>query len=34
MFETVEENKSWEWIRKSYLKVETEAFMFAAQNRH
>ena len=31
MPETVDKDKTWEWIRKSHLKVETEALIFAAQ---
>ena len=31
--ETVDKNKTWEWTRKSDLKVETEAPIFAAQEQ-
>ena len=30
MPETVDKDKTWEWTRKSDLKVETEALIFAA----
>ena len=33
MPETVDEDKTWEWTRKSDLKVETEALIFAAQEQ-
>ena len=33
MPETAVNNKTWEWTRKSYLKVETEALIFAAQQQ-
>ena len=31
MPETVDKDKTWDWARKSDLKVETEALIFAAQ---
>ena len=33
MPETVDKDKTWEWTRKSDLKVETEALIFAAQEQ-
>ena len=32
--ETVDKDMTWEWTRKSDWKVETEALIFAAQERH
>ena len=33
MPEIVDKNKTWKWTRKSDLKVETEALIFAAQEQ-
>ena len=33
MPETVDKDKTWEWTRKSDLKIETEALIFAAQEQ-
>ena len=33
MPETVDKDRNWEWTRKSELKVETEALIFAAQEQ-
>ena len=33
MPETVDKDKTWDWARKSDLKVETEALIFAAQEQ-
>ena len=33
MPETVDKDKAWEWTRKSNLKIEAEALIFAAQEQ-